>query len=107
MHEVLRRALPLDRVQVCYHDDADGCACRKPEPGMILQAAADLGLDLEHSYMVGDRWRDMEAGHRAGTTTVLIEYGYPEEPPGEPAARVRSLREAADWILAREKKVPA
>ncbi len=98
------RTLPLDTVKVCYHDDADRCACRKPLPGMLLEAAAELAVDLSRSYMVGDRWKDIEAGERAGTTPILIENEYPEKKAGNPAARVGSLREAADWILAREKR---
>jgi D-glycero-D-manno-heptose 1,7-bisphosphate phosphatase len=103
MNAELRRTLPLDAVKVCYHDDGDGCACRKPAPGMILEAARELDADLSRSYMVGDRWRDIEAGHRAGTTAILVENDYPEKKPGNPAARVSSLKEAADWILDREK----
>ncbi len=103
IHELLLRTLPLDGVKVCYHDDADGCSCRKPSPGMILEAARDLDVDLARSYTVGDRWKDIEAGERAGTTTILIENEYPEKKPGNAAARVGSLREAAEWILAKEK----
>ena len=106
IHEFLTRLLPLDAVKVCYHDDADGCACRKPLPGMLLEAAGEMALDLPRSYMVGDRWRDIEAGERAGTTTILVENEYPEKKAGDPAARVGSLREAAEWILAREKSAP-
>jgi D-glycero-D-manno-heptose 1,7-bisphosphate phosphatase len=103
INRALARNLPIDAVKVCYHDDRDRCACRKPAPGMILEAAAELGVDVSRSYMVGDRWRDIEAGERAGTTTILIENEYPEKRPGKPAARVKSLRDAADWILEREK----
>jgi len=100
----LRRVLPLDAVKVCYHDDADHCDCRKPAPGMILEAAAEMDVDLSRSYTVGDRWRDIEAGARAGTTTILVQNDYPEKRPGSPAASVKSLREAAAWIMAREKE---
>ena len=99
----LRRMLPLDVFKVCYHDDRDHCACRKPAPGLILEAARELDADLSRCYMVGDRWKDIEAGQRAGTTAILVENDYPEKKPGSPAATVRSLAEAADWILAREK----
>src|SRR5580704_5907335 len=61
-HQILLRTLPIDGVYVCPHDDADGCDCRKPGPGMLLQAARDLSLNLGDSVMVGDRWRDVEAG---------------------------------------------
>jgi len=66
MHELLRQCLPLDAILTCFHDDADGCECRKPRPGLLLRAAEDLELDLARSFMVGDRWRDVEAGRRAG-----------------------------------------
>jgi len=103
MNDTLRRSLPLDAVKVCYHDDRDHCDCRKPSPGMLLEAARELDADLGRCYMVGDRWKDIEAGQRAGTTSILVECGYPEKGPGRPAATVRSLKEAADWIIAREK----
>ena len=66
MHARLRAELPLDAIYACWHDDADACACRKPKPGMLVDAARDLGLDLAHSFMVGDRWRDTAAGLAAG-----------------------------------------
>jgi len=93
----LRSSLPLDEVRVCYHDDRDRCACRKPNPGLLLQPPAH---DLSRSVMVGDRWRDIEAGIRAhARATVLIERGYDEACPVAPDVRVGSLAEAADWIL--------
>ena len=94
-----RPPLPIDRFCVCYHDDSDGCNCRKPAPGMLLDAARDDDLDLTTSFMVGDRWRDIEAGRRAGCTTLFIDYGYDEAERSPPDARFRSLAEAADWIL--------
>ncbi len=93
--------LPIDAFHVCYHDDADGCACRKPAPGMLLAAARERNLDLSASFMVGDRWHDIEAGRRAGCTTVFIDGQYAEGKPCQPDVCVRSLAEAADWIIAR------
>jgi D-glycero-D-manno-heptose 1,7-bisphosphate phosphatase len=102
MHAILRAALPLDAFFVCYHDNQDGCDCRKPQPGMLLDAAAAHGIDLAASFMVGDRWRDVEAGAAAGCRTVWIDRGYTERAPASlPDARVDSLRAAADWIVAR------
>ena len=63
---------------MCPHDDAAACGCRKPAPGLLLAAARELGIDLDHSFLVGDRWQDIEAGHRAGCRTVLVDYGYRE-----------------------------
>ena len=101
MNAALTAALPLDDIRVCYHDDADDCACRKPKPGMLEDAARDAGLDLSRSFMVGDRWRDVDAGHRAGCVTVFVDHDYAERRPERPDATVRSLPEAADWILSR------
>jgi len=99
MHSALRAALPLDGCFVCYHDDAEGCACRKPLPGLLLQAAAEHGIELERSFLIGDRWRDMDAGAAAGCRTVLIDRGYRERPPEHtPDARAGTLGEAVEWI---------
>jgi D-sedoheptulose 7-phosphate isomerase len=100
MHEDLRAHLPLDDILVCCHTDQDKCDCRKPMPGMIIAAARKHNIDLAASFMVGDRWRDVDAGYNAGCKTILIDYGYSERPPDhEPDLRVGSLREAADWII--------
>jgi D-glycero-D-manno-heptose 1,7-bisphosphate phosphatase len=104
MHARMAAALPIDRFQVCYHDDADRCDCRKPKPGLLTGAAAELGIELRASYMVGDRWRDVDAGAAAGCKTVWIDHGYLERGPAQPPAqRVGSLREAVEWILAQER----
>ncbi len=93
--------LALDDFRVCYHDNSDHCNCRKPAPGLLQAAAQDFGLDLAASYMVGDRWRDIEAGQRAGCGTILIDYHYAESHPIHPDIVVSSLAEAVDWILDR------
>ena len=99
MHDVLRRDLGLDEFEVCYHDDADECDCRKPSPGLLLRASARIPVDFAKSYVVGDRWRDIAAGRTAGCRTVLIDYGYDEPQPTAPDARVALLKDAANWIL--------
>lgn len=96
----LSAELPLDDFFACYHDDPDGCECRKPQPGLMLRAARQYGIDLCGSYLIGDRWRDVDAGASAGLKTVWIDYGYAERGPSAPSdARVKSLTEAVDWIL--------
>ena len=96
----LASELPVDDVFVCYHQDIDHCDCRKPKPGMILVGARKHNVDLAESFMVGDRWRDVEAGQNAGCRTIFIDGVYEERQPARPAdARVHSLKEAADWIL--------
>jgi D-glycero-D-manno-heptose 1,7-bisphosphate phosphatase len=100
MNSRLRAELPIDDVFTCFHDDADGCDCRKPASGLIRRAAAQYGVDLSRSYLTGDRWRDIDAGASAGCKTVLIDYGYTEQKPTSPPdVQVKSLVEAVDWIL--------
>jgi D-glycero-D-manno-heptose 1,7-bisphosphate phosphatase len=99
MHIELRRRLPLDGIKVCYHLDAHACACRKPKPGMILEAAGELGIDLSRSFMVGDRWRDIGAGQAAGCKTVFLDSGYDEPRPSGPDVVVTSVTAAARAII--------
>lgn len=99
MHRALMDQLPLDAIRACYHD-GDGCNCRKPKPGLLLNAVHEFGVELHSSYMVGDRWRDIEAGQRAGCTCLFVDYGYAERQPQEPFIRVTSLLDAAAWIVA-------
>lgn len=101
IHAALAAALPLDGFYTCWHDDRDGCGCRKPKPGLLEAAAREHGIDLASSFMVGDRWRDIDAGHNAGCAAVLIDRGWREAAPARPPEeRVGSLGEAAAWILA-------
>jgi histidinol-phosphate phosphatase family protein len=103
MHAVLSAALPLDACFVCYHDNADACDCRKPLPGLLIQAAAQHSIDLDRSFLVGDRWRDIDAGAAAGCRTILIDRGYRERgPENPPSARVNTLTEAVEWITRSE-----
>jgi D-glycero-D-manno-heptose 1,7-bisphosphate phosphatase len=99
MNSYLRSKLPLDGIEMCTHDDADQCDCRKPKPGLLLHAAEREGIDLSQSFMVGDRYRDIEAGHSAGCRTILVGDGYGERFKAQPDATVSTLTEAADWIL--------
>ncbi len=98
MHDVLRGWLPLDEIVVCAHDDVDDCQCRKPRPGLILDAAARLGLQLAQSFCVGDRWRDVEAGKRAGVKAIFVDRGYGERRPADPDAVVANLPDAVKII---------
>jgi D-glycero-D-manno-heptose 1,7-bisphosphate phosphatase len=99
MHEIMTRQLPVDAIKSCFHRQDDHCDCRKPKPGMILDAAQELGVNLEKSFMVGDRRSDIEAGHAAGCTTVFIDLGYAEPAPAAPDYVVYSIGEAADVII--------
>lgn len=105
MHEKLLQLMPeLDRIEVCYapgneppgtppHPD------RKPQPGMLLRAARELDIDLGASFMIGDRWRDIDCGHAAGCRTIFIDRGYVEELRVQPDHVCGNVLEAARWIL--------
>ncbi|MBI3799191.1 MAG: HAD family hydrolase [Deltaproteobacteria bacterium] len=100
INAALLAALPVSEILVCYHDDRDECSCRKPQPGLLLQAAAKYDIALPLSFMIGDRWRDVEAGRHAGCRTLLLDYGYQEKGTEFPPDCIsRSLPEAAAWIL--------
>lgn len=100
MHRLLTQALPIDRIEMCPHSQSEACNCRKPKPGMLIDAARHCEIDLAASVMVGDRFSDVEAGRAAGCRTIFMDLGYQSE--AKPVAAdyaVRSLREAADVIL--------
>ena len=101
MNERLQRELGLDEVVVCPHGDADSCGCRKPKPGMILDAARRHGIALAASFTVGDRWRDVDAGRAAGTLTIFVDRGYDESLSEQPDVTVGGIREASEWIIER------
>ena len=101
IHRSMCQSLALDRVEVCYHPGKgqSDCDCRKPRPGMLLHAAEELGIDLRRSWMIGDRWRDIDCGAAAGCRTIFIDRGYNEALRRPPEFRVSNLLEAAELIL--------
>ena len=124
VHEKMRRQLALegariDGLYICpHHPEAKeerfrlACNCRKPKTGLLEQAAAEMGLDLARSYVVGDRWSDLRCGAAVGATTVLVLTGYgrgdacyigPTQPV-QPNYVAEDLQDAVQWILARESK---
>lgn len=100
MNAEITRQLPVDAIKACYHAQTEGCECRKPKPGMLLDAAHDLGIDLAASFMVGDRWSDIDAGRAAGCRTVFIDRDYAERRPEAPDFITYSMAGAAGLILA-------
>lgn len=102
MHARMCRELPVDRVEVCYHPGhgMSHCDCRKPKPGLLLKAAQELNIDLTRSWMVGDRWRDIDCGFAAGCRTVFIDRGYAEGLKHPPDFRAKDLADATELILA-------
>lgn len=100
----LAERLPIDRFIMCYHDSSDGCNCRKPSPGMLFAGAREFDVDLAASFMVGDRWRDVETGIAAGCKTIFIDYGYTEKVPQAYDYRVFSTYEAVMCILREDQR---
>ena len=99
INDYLARRMPIDRFMMCFHDSGDGCDCRKPRPGMLFTGAQEFDVDLASSYMVGDRWRDVEAGISAGCKTIFIDYGYNEKQPKSCDYKVSSFSDAVNIIL--------
>lgn len=91
--------LSIDEFRICYHSDKDGCNCRKPKFGSLTDAAQEHHIDLNKSFMVGDRWSDIEAGNAVGCITFFINYKYKEKQPESPNFIVSSLAEAAKIII--------
>jgi D-glycero-D-manno-heptose 1,7-bisphosphate phosphatase len=99
INQFLIQHLAIHEIVSCYHDDHENCGCRKPKPGSLLKAALKYNIDLNKSFMVGDRWRDIEAGQNAGCKTFFIDYQYNEKQPQNPTYKVSSLTDAVNIIL--------
>lgn len=99
MNAKLQETLPVDDIEVCYASQKDGSPRRKPEPGMIFDASGKWEIDLPSSFVIGDRWSDVEAGSRAGCKTIFIDNGYAEQKPLHPDFQAVSLDEAVDILL--------
>jgi D-glycero-D-manno-heptose 1,7-bisphosphate phosphatase len=112
VHERMKRELAefgalLDAVYYCPHEKSDACGCRKPKPGMLHRAAEELGLDLKHSFVVGDRYGDMELAFNAGAKGIFVKTGYglgdftwhAQTWPRQPDVVTDNLKTAVDWIL--------
>lgn len=97
IHAVLTAVLPVDEVRACLHDNIDGCDCRKPRAGMLLDLAARWDVDLGASWMVGDMDRDIQCGREAGTRTILLARPYNSQAGADVVAA--DLRQATAWIL--------
>jgi len=101
INDEIARTVEVDAFLSCLHDDADGCQCRKPRPGMLTYAADRWDVALTSSFIVGDRWRDIDAGQRCGCRTIFVDHGYDEQPPNSPDLTVTGLAGATSWILDR------
>lgn len=99
MNRLLAQALPISMIKVCYHSQTESCSCRKPKPGMLLEAAKELDIDLKKSFMIGDRWSDVEAGQAAGCRSIFLNRNYNEKNAELPDHVSDSLIEAVEFIL--------
>ena len=103
MHRKLCETVPsLDGIEVCYHAGArygEACDCRKPRPGMLLRAAARHAIELKESFLIGDRWRDIDCAHAAGCRAVFVDHGYREALREKPDFCVPTFSEAVALIL--------
>ena len=97
-HTAILAELPIEKVFACYHDDRDQCSCRKPRPGLIVGAQKEYGLDLAGSWLIGDRWKDIDAGAAAGCNTVFLDYGYDEKLRTEPDHTISRLAQLIPLI---------
>lgn len=99
MHDRLRAKLPIDHIMMCPHGQAEGCACRKPKPGMLFEAAARWGISLKDSVMIGDRWSDVVAGRGGECYTIFIDRRYKETPQIHADAVSKNLAHAVRHLL--------
>jgi D-glycero-D-manno-heptose 1,7-bisphosphate phosphatase len=99
INKYLKNNFPILALYTCYHDKIDNCNCRKPATGFFLKAKKRYKIDLKKSFMIGDRWSDIEAGGKAGCRTIFIDYNYNEKKPNSFDYKVNSLYEATTKIL--------
>ena len=99
INKYLKSQLKIDFIKVCYHDDFENCDCRKPKPGMLIKTAQENNIDLRKSFMIGDRWRDINAGKAAGTKTIFLDYSYSEKLREKPDFVTDSLFNSLSFIL--------
>jgi len=99
IHDYLSNILDIDDIYMCTHDSSQNCMCRKPKPGLLLKAAKDHNINLNESYMIGDRWRDVGAAQKAECTPIFIDRGYSETQPDGEFIKATSVESAINFIL--------
>ena len=98
INNFLKKKIKFDDIFVCYHDDKDNCNCRKPKPGLLLRASQKWNVDFKKSFMVGDRWRDIQAGENIGCKTIFLDYKYKDKKPKNPDFVTDTLLSATNII---------
>ena len=99
INRYLIEQLPLDDIFVCWHGRDNECDCRKPKPGMLHRASEKYGIDFKKSFLIGDRWRDINVGYAVGCKTIFIDYKYAETLDNQPDFATKSIKDATEWIL--------
>jgi D-glycero-D-manno-heptose 1,7-bisphosphate phosphatase len=99
INDAIGNLVGIEHFYTCLHDDGDACNCRKPKPGLIYESAKNLGVNIADSILVGDRWRDIDAGNASGLRCFFIDYSYNENMPKKPFTKVGSLLEAVHLII--------
>jgi D-glycero-D-manno-heptose 1,7-bisphosphate phosphatase len=94
MNQILKENLPIEEIKICPHDDSDNCSCRKPKPGLLIEAAKKYGIDLKNSFLIGDGWKDVEAGKAVGCKVILLKTDYNQEAQKNCDFVVKNLEEA-------------
>ena len=94
INNFLKKEIEFDDIFVCYHDDKDNCDCRKPKSGLLIQASKKWDIDFKRSFMIGDRWRDIQAGENVGCKTIFLNYKYDDIKPKKPSFVTDSLLNA-------------
>ena len=98
INNFLKKKIKLDDIFVCYHDDKDNCNCRKPKPGLLLRAGKKWNVDFKKSFMIGDQWRDIQSGEKAGCKTIFLDYKYKDKKPKNPDFVTDTLLNAVFFI---------
>ncbi len=96
INNIIYEHLPIQEILVCPHDDKHNCYCRKPRPGMLIELSKKWGIDLKTSFLIGDNWKDIEAGKAAGCTTILLDKPYNQAVKAD--YRVTNLEEGVNLI---------
>ena len=100
INQFLLDNLPIDEIFMCSHSDEDNCSCRKPKPGLLLLAKEKYDIDFSKSYLVGDRWKDIDAGYAVGCTTILVDRNYDEKWSFNTDFVIRDIEEVKEIINA-------
>ena len=81
INSIIKKYFLIDEIYICSHEKNDNCKCRKPKPGMLIEASKKWNVDLKKSFLIGDRWKDITAGTIMNCTTIFIDYNYRESKP--------------------------